>query len=103
MKHEGTSWECFGGCFVDSTLSKKSEKLERNLKEYLDGMTVEEKKNFVETIFAVFERSNITNVMQLKEVSIGNLLAIMKGVKNIPSSTKRNLVAILRILITGIN
>lgn len=103
LQHDATSWECFGGHFVDTKLSKKSEKLENNLKEYLDGMSLEEKKNFVETFFAVFEHANITNIMQLKEFKISNLLNIMKEVKSVPSSTKRNLIAILRILITGMN
>ncbi len=103
LQHDATSWECFGTHFVDTTLSRKSEKLQQNLNEYLDGMTIEERKNFVETFFAVFEHSNITNIMQLKEFKISNLLRIMKEIKNIPSSTKRNLIAILRMIITSMN
>lgn len=103
MQHESWSWECFGGYFVPATLSKKSEKLDQNLNEYVNAMSFEERKNFVETIFAVFEKSNITNIMQLKEFKISTLLSIMKEIKNVPSSTKRNLVAVLRMLITGMN
>ena len=51
----------------------------------------------------VFEKSHITNVMQLKDFHISTLLTIMKEIKNIPSSTKRNFVAIVRLLITGMN
>jgi len=103
LQHDAASWECFGGHLVTTSLSKKSAKLEENLKEYLDGMTVEEKENFVKTVFAVFEKSNISNIMQLKEFKISSLLSILKEVSNVPSSTKRNLVAILRMLITGMN
>lgn len=103
LQHDASSWECFGGFLVTTTLSKKSKKLEQNLKEYLDGMSEEEKKSFVTTVFAVFEKSNISNIMQLKEFKISTLLMILKEVKNVPSSTKRNLVAILRMLITGMN
>ena len=103
MQHNGYSWECFGGFLVPATLSKKSKKLESNLQEYLDGMSMEEKKNFVLTFFAIFEKMNIQNVLELKELKLAMLLKIMKELTNIPSSTKRNLVAILRMLITGMN
>lgn len=104
MQHDATSWECFGTYFVTtSSLSKKSLKFETNLNEYINGMSMEERKNFVETVFAVFEKSNITNIMQLKDFKISNLLNIMKGINHIPSNTKRNLVALLRIFITGMN
>ena len=46
---------------------------------------------------------NIQNVLELKELKLAMLLKIMKELTNIPSSTKRNLVAILRMLITGMN
>ena len=61
------------------------------------------RKNFVETFFAIFEKSSITNIMQLKELKISTLLNIMKELKNIPAVTKRNLIALLRMLITGMN
>ena len=66
-------------------------------------MSLEDKKNFVETFFAVFEKTKITNIMQLKELKISTLLSLMKELTNVPSSTKRNLVALLRMLITGMN
>lgn len=103
LQHDGYTWECFGGKLVPTILSKKSEKLKNNLQEYLASMSEAEKKSFVETFFAVFEKSQITNIMQLKELKISTLLNIMKELKNVPSSTKRNLVALLRMLITGMN
>lgn len=103
LQHDAYSWECFGGYLSITTLSKKSEKLKSNLKEYLENMSDDERKNFVDTFFAVFEKSNITNIMQLKELKISTLLNIMKELKNIPATTKRNLIALLRMLITGMN
>lgn len=103
LQHDAYTWECFGGCLVPTFLSKKSEKLKSNLKEYIAGMSNEERKNFVETFFAIFEKSSITNIMQLKELKISTLLNIMKELKNIPAVTKRNLIALLRMLITGMN
>ena len=103
LQHDAFTWECFGGFFVPAILSKKSKKLEMNLQEYLRGMSKEERENFVETFFAVFEKTSIQNIMQLKELKISTLLNIMREFKNVPSSTKRNLVAVLRMLITGMN
>ena len=103
LQHDGFTWECFGGNFVTTSLSRKSKRLEENLREYLNGMSLEEKKSFVETVFAIFSKSNITNIMQLKDLKITTLLMLMKELTSIPTNTKRNLVALLRMLITGMN
>ncbi len=103
FEHDATSWEVFGGCFVLCELSKKSKRLEANLQEYIDHMSVEDRKNFVETFFAVFEKSEITNIMQLKDFKISTLLSIMKEIQHIPNKAKRDFVAIIRLLITGMN
>ncbi len=103
LQHDGYTWQCFGGFLEQTELSKKSKKLKSNLKEYIDDMSDQERKSFVETFFAIFERTNITNIMQLKELKISTLLGLMKEIRNIPSSTKRNLIAMLRLLITGMN
>ena len=66
-------------------------------------MSDQERKSFVETFFAIFERTNITNIMQLKDLKITTLLMLMKELTSIPTNTKRNLVALLRMLITGMN
>ena len=61
------------------------------------------KRKILCLLFAIFEKMNIQNVLELKELKLAMLLKIMKELTNIPSSTKRNLVAILRMLITGMN
>lgn len=103
LQHDAYTWECFGGKFVLTELAKKSKNLHNNLEEYLKSMSLEDRKNFVETFFDIFKKSEITNIMQLKELKIASLLKIMKELKNVPTKTKQNLIAILRLLITGMN
>lgn len=103
FEHDGSSWECFGGTFVPTELSLKSQKLSLNLQEYISAMSIQKRKDFVQTLFQVLEKSHITNIMQLKDFKISTLLSIMKEFKNIPVSTKQDLVAILRLLLTGMN
>lgn len=103
LSHDAYTWECFGGQLVKTELSKKSRKLETNLKAYIDDMSIEERKNFVETFFAVFSQAGITNIMQLKDFKISTLLQLVKNLTSVPAATKRNLIAVLRMLITGMN
>ena len=70
---------------------------------YIDAMSIEERKNFVETFFAVFSQSGINNIMQLKDFKISTLLQLVKNLTSVPAATKRNLIAVLRMLITGMN
>ena len=54
LQHYGDSWCCFGGKLEKGVLSKKSRKLENSLVEYLDNMTIDEKKELNQNILIKF-------------------------------------------------
>ena len=67
----------------------------RNVKNYKAG--------FVKSDSNLRPDARLSDVLELKELKLAMLLKIMKELTNIPSSPKINLVAILRMLITGMN
>ncbi len=102
LEHDAYTWEVKDTNFVTSVLSKKSQRLNTNLKEYLNEMTQDEKKLFVAATFKVFDNLGITNITQLKDISINRVLNMIKELKNLPQSTKKNLIAVLRMIMLGI-
>ena len=99
MQHDAYSWQCFGKFLVNGELSEKSKKFSENLKTYLDGMSEEERKAFITGFFKIFEKQKLSNIMQLKEYKFTQILSLIKDITGVSQSTRRNLIAILRLLI----
>ena len=102
LEHDAYTWEVKDNKLKGAALSKKSQRLNNNLKEYLNTMSEEERIEFVKATFKVFDNLNITNILELKDISINRILSIIKELKNLPTSTKKNLIAILRLVMLGI-
>ena len=101
LQHYGDSWCCFGGKFLEGKLSKKSIKLETNLKKYLNEMNNEEKIKFVETLSLICKNLNIKNVMQFREIKPTSIVNFFKEMKNIPLSMKKRFLDVIKMLLIG--
>ena len=101
LQHYGDSWCCFGGKFLEGKLSKKSNKLEENLKNYLNKMTEEEKIKFVETLIIVCKNLKIKNVMQFRDIKISSIINFLKEFKDIPNSTKKIFFDVIKMILVG--
>ena len=52
LQHNGFSWEVMGGQFIHlDTVSGESRRFDSSLKEWLGGMSAEERENFVDSIY----------------------------------------------------
>ena len=99
LQHYGDSWSCFGGKFLEGTLSKKSLKLENDLKNYLAKMSEEEKIKFVETLVSVCEHLNIKNVMQFRDIKPISIVNFFKEIKNVPNSMKKRFLEVIKMIL----
>ncbi len=80
-QHDAFSWECFGGIFVPDELSKKSMTFSRSIKEFLEQISDEERKEFVEAIFSLLEKAGIKSTENL------TLSKILKCIANVGEVT----------------
>ncbi len=101
LTHDGFNWNCFGGKLVLGSLSKKSQKLEGHIKEYLDKMTLEEKKDFVDVLVRLCQNLHIENVMQIRNIKLSSVINFFKEVRNVPTKTKRVCLDIIKMIISG--
>lgn len=103
LQHDGFNWGVFGGKFLEASLSRKSERLEKNLAVYLEKLDMNERKRFVDTLFQMFANLNITNVMQFRDIRLTSIMAFLKELKAVPDTTKKHLVDIVKMLISGMS
>lgn len=98
LQHHAISWQCFGSYFIPATQSESSLNFSKATKEFLENNTEEDIREFVASIFAILEKSNITNT---ETVTIKKILTCINLVRELPakSKTKDKLIKLFNILL----
>ncbi len=66
FQHDSLSWEVLGGSFIHlDTVTDESRFIDRTLKEWLDGMTMLEREQFVENLFEALSATNAKTLTDL--------------------------------------
>lgn len=87
MSHIPSTWRINEDELIESTLTNKSKKLEKNVIEWLDNHNDIERELLIETIFRTLEKSGITDTMKLKDIKC--IINVIKEIKNIDKETKK--------------
>jgi len=102
LQHDIYNWECFGSVFIKDNLSKRSEKNHEKILEFLDEMTLIERHDFVNTIFLVFEKADITDTEDIKITKLNKSLSLLREIQNIDKETKNKIIIFIKMLISDI-
>lgn len=95
MQHDGLSWQVQKNRFVTTNQSSWSLFWDKTIQEWLCGLNAEDKQQFIDTIFGVFERAN---VRRLEDMS-SHTVDIVKAINSLPKQDSGHVQAILRKLI----
>ncbi len=101
LQHDGFTWNCKDTSFERGTLSKKSKNLEKNLEKYLETMSDDDKKLFVETLSLVCEHLHIYNVMQFRDIHLPSIMHFLKEIRTIPDDMKKRFLDVIKLLLFG--
>ena len=67
-QHDGFSWQVSAKGFVPApALSKESEMIDRSLKKWVDGMTPEQREEFVDALYNILTTTNAKTLMELTQ------------------------------------
>lgn len=84
-QHDAFSWECFGSVFIPDELSKKSITFSKTIKEFLEEISDEERKEFVEAIFDLLDKAGIKST---ENVTLSKILKCITNVGDVTSNKK---------------
>ena len=84
--HYLTTWHTKDDKLVISTLSERSKRIEKNIINWLENHSDDDKTKLVNNLFKVFEDSNIETIPNISNPK--NIFKILKGIKNIDKDTK---------------
>lgn len=84
-QHDAFTWQCFGGFFIESTLSKRSYQFSKSIKTFLNSIDDLEQKEFIDAIYNLFQKSEIDSI---EHVSLSKILKAISLVNTVTSDKK---------------
>lgn len=89
MQHDPFSWHVLGKHFIErQDINEQSRFIHKTVTEWIKGLSVEQKKIFIETTFSLIKDSTAVRNDELVENWGENLILVLKALKGIDSQTK---------------
>lgn len=97
-QHDAYSWSIDIHGFVPASLSDESLCFCNDVQAFLDKLTNEEKHQFVEAMFDLFDKLNIHYFSELSHISIKHILNGIKELTMIDANTRKILIDVMNML-----
>jgi len=79
LQHDPLSWEVLGSRFVRAEqVAKESRMIEAAIRSWLQQLSPAERKQFVDNLFAIFEKANIRSVHDLTRAKWRNVIQMVR-------------------------
>lgn len=89
MQHYAFYWKIEDGKFVtQKKLSASSRSMEQAVRQWLKGLSFEDRRDFVETVFSVFEDAGIEDFNALSAAGFRKMREIFSQMKNLDDQTR---------------
>ena len=99
MQHDALSWEVLGTNFVCvDNVSKRSKFLDATFKTWVNNIEKDQREQFIETLFYVFEVTNVKNLGDLSHDKLKKIHEILKVINNMSPENKEILYKTIRML-----
>ena len=89
FQHDATTWVVENDHFKKDKLSNFSIRARKTMNAWLDGLNDKEKKEFTNTLFSIFKKAEINDLLEIKASIIPNMIRILKETKNISRENRK--------------
>lgn len=99
MQHDSMSWQVIGPDFeTEQELSPKSKRLNAALSAWIDGLTREQRAEFVDTLFSLVTASGAKNLSEISTARFKNINAVLKSFRELDKSERAMILKIFALL-----
>lgn len=98
LQHYPLTWNCFGGFFVEDSLSRKSARFSREIKKFVKEYSEEEMEVFVETIFKVFKKAGLEQTDTISVTKVAKCITHINALRT-DQKTKEKALKLVNMLI----
>ena len=104
MQHDPLSWQLEGKCFETCDFTDMiSDLFDETMTKWIDEMSFEQRKVFVDELFSVFEASGCTNLSMLTKVGVKGTKAMLERMKQIKSDSGEKVRALVKMFFINLN
>ena len=104
LQHNAVNWEVLGTAFIrEKELSASSVLLDKTLKEWLQKLSEEEKRQYIRTLFSLLEATGATRIEELGEEGLKGLLRALRALSELKPVEKSMLLRAALLLIQAGN
>ena len=89
MQHDLYSWQLLGDKFIKAEITSSSEFVDKTLTEWLENVSPEERKNFVDIIFEIFETTGATRLSELSQNKLTTAKTIIERYQKLDAKSKK--------------
>lgn len=101
LAHDSLLWEVEDNHFVETKLSKMSEEIQKEIKEWFYKYNSKEKQNLVEDLMQVFSNAGVESLLDIKE-NATKIFTIIHETKSIKGKDKVILIDFINLLIKAV-
>lgn len=98
IAHNCLFWQIKDDYFIETTLSDFSKKVDESIISWLNNYSYEERKQFVEDVFMIFNRANIDSLVDIKLQVLPNVLSIIRESKSLSKESKKMISSLIKFL-----
>lgn len=100
LQHEGFSWLVDRDTFVQANdVGEFSKAFSVTMKNWLAGMSVEQRKGVVDAFFDVFVQAGIHDFTEIAEIDVRTAGALLKAVSKVPQEHRERIGKLIKLLI----
>lgn len=104
MQHNPMSWELCGKNFVTlASTDKISDVVEETMTSWIEEMSLEERKVFVDELFSVFEASGCDTLSAMTKIRVKEMRAIVKRMRLIKNDSGEKVRTLVKIFFMNLN
>lgn len=99
-QHDPYSWSVLGTDFVyKDTITDTSKFLDTTIKNWLNGLTPQEREKFVDVLFSILEATGVSNFSELSTNWFQRAKTVGEALKNLDAETKTMILKTLKLLV----
>ena len=104
LQHDAFFWKVKGPSFVYlNDRSMSSMVVDQALQEWIKGISLTERRQFVDIVFNIIEEAGISDITDLTENSIGKVVKILSGMTSLTAQQKKMVIRLLFDLLKASN
>lgn len=104
MQHDPLSWQLEGKCFLTCDFTDKISNLfDDTMTAWLDEMSFEERKTFVDELFSVFEASGCENLSMMTKVGVRGTRAMIGRMREIRNDSGVKIRTLMKMFFVNFN